>query len=140
MTCYLELKLQQYNRSGIGKTPRFLNILPSLFFSSRQKLQTIHIYSFFSESVVTVGFSFPPSDEILLFCLWFSLSEILYGPKQLNYTVMVPGRQYPTKARNVLLSAVQMRLRKKNYRYNLFKWYKIFLINIHLAQNVMALV
>lgn len=31
----------------------------------------------------------------------FTLSEILHGPKWLNFTVMEPGRQYSTKGRNV---------------------------------------
>lgn len=50
------------------KNPKFLNTLPSLFFRPRQKLQTIHIYLFFSESAITIGFSFLPHQS-LLFCV-----------------------------------------------------------------------
>lgn len=91
MICYLELKLQQYNQSGIGKTPEFLihsqaysldpgrNCKPSTFILFSVNLFLLLAFLFLLMSPFSFAYD-------------FSLSEIFQGLKRLNFTVMEPGR------------------------------------------------
>lgn len=132
MTCCLELKLRQYKRSGIGKTPRFLNTLPSLFFRPRQNCKPSTFILFSVNLLLLSAFLFLLM-SLFSFAYDFPLSQILHGPRRLNFTVMEPGRQYFTNVRNVSYhQQFKWSLEKqKEYGHNLFKRYQIILINIH---------